>query len=229
MNGYGLTCRQVVMQLTAKATNNKGTASTSEVLYLTVVPDIAPVVLITNPVNGSSYTAPATIDLNANASDVDGTIKKVDFYNGSTLLFTENDAPYFRSWPGVPVGKYSITAKATDNNGKITTSAPVAISVTAASRSFMKEEKLDSPKELLNLNVNPNPVAGTLRISVQGLQINNRSTISVLSVSGAEIKTIRRGALNKTVQLDVSSLSGGVYFIKVVNGDRVLYKQFVKL
>jgi hypothetical protein len=33
----------------------------------------------------------------------------------------------------------------------------------------------------------------------------------------------------KLVQLDVSSLVSGVYTIKVINGEKVAYKQFVKL
>jgi len=215
--------------ITAKATDNNGRVTTSQPVAISVVANVAPMVSITSPANHTTYVSPATIILSADASDVDGTIKKVDFYNGSTLLFTENDAPYFRSWPDVPDGNYSITAIATDNEGKITTSIPVAISVIAASRSLVKEDKLNSSKEPLSLNLNPNPVANILNISVHGLQTNNRSTISVLSVSGAVIKIIQPGALSKKIQLDVSSLSGGVYFIKVINGDKIIYKQFVKL
>ena len=143
--------------------------------------------------------------------------------------FTETVAPFQRKWYSVPVGNYSITAKATDNTGRTTTSAPVAISVIAAARSLMKDDESNSSKELLSLNINPNPVSSTLNISIHGLQTNVRSTMSVLSVSGAVIKTITPATANKNVQLDISSLSSGVYFIKVINGDKVLYKQFVKL
>jgi len=43
------------------------------------------------------------------------------------------------------------------------------------------------------------------------------------------MKIIQSNILSKNVQLDVSSLSAGMYLIKVINGDKVLYKQFVKL
>ena len=43
------------------------------------------------------------------------------------------------------------------------------------------------------------------------------------------MKTIYANATNKIVQLDVSSFASGVYTAKVVNGDKVMYKQFVKL
>ena len=109
----------------------------------------------------------------------------------------------------------------------MTTSAPITISGTVVARSMAVADKLNSSKEeLLILNVNPNPVVNTLTIS--GLQTDSKSVISVLSVSGAVIKTIQPGTSNKNVQVDVSSLSGGVYFIKVIKGDKVLYKQFVK-
>ncbi len=101
--------------------------------------------------------------------------------------------------------------------------------VTTAAGSLMKQDQTNSLQESLSLNVSPNPAAKTLNISINGLQTNNRSAISVLSVSGAVIKTIQPGALDKNVQLDVSSLTSGVYFIKVTNGDRIFYKQFVKL
>ena len=146
-----------------------------------------------------------------------------------TLIFTEQAAPFERKWYNVREGNYSLTAVATDNNGKQTTSAPVAISVTAAGNSIVTAGKLNFSNRPLSLNVNPNPVAKTLNVSIYGLQTNNRSTISVLSVSGVIIKTIQSNTLNKNVQLDVSSLSAGVYFIKVISGDKVVYKQFVKL
>jgi hypothetical protein len=43
------------------------------------------------------------------------------------------------------------------------------------------------------------------------------------------MKTIQLNNLNKVVQLDVSSLVSGVYIVKVMSGDKVMYKQFVKM
>ena len=77
--------------------------------------------------------------------------------------------------------------------------------------------------------LNPNPANNILNISVDGFPANNRSTISLLSVSGVVIKTIRSSSLNKITQMNVSSLSAGVYYIKVMNGGKILYKQFVKI
>jgi hypothetical protein len=81
----------------------------------------------------------------------------------------------------------------------------------------------------LSLKVGPVPARSTLQIYTKGLQLNKQSTISVISSSGVVMKTIQSNASDKVVQLDVSSLASGVYTIKVINGGKVAYKQFVKL
>ena len=48
-----------------------------------------PTVSITGPAAGATFTAPATIAVTATASDTDGTIAKVDFYRGSTLMASD--------------------------------------------------------------------------------------------------------------------------------------------
>ena len=92
----------------------------------------APAVSLTAPAANATFGAPATVNLTANASDTDGTISSVSFYNGTTLLGTDTSAPYSYSWTNVAAGTYSLTAKATDNKGATTTSAAVAITVNAA-------------------------------------------------------------------------------------------------
>jgi xyloglucan-specific exo-beta-1,4-glucanase len=121
--------------LTAKATDNAGAITTSAAVSISVTAasNQAPTVSITSPANNTSFTAPASITINANAADADGTVSKVDFYNGTTLLGSDATSPYSFAWSSVAAGTYSLTAKATDNAGAITTSAAVSISVTAAS------------------------------------------------------------------------------------------------
>ncbi|MDP9863205.1 MULTISPECIES: glycoside hydrolase family 48 protein [Streptosporangium] len=90
-----------------------------------------PTARITKPVAGATFTAPATVDITADAADGDGTVTKVEFFNGATLLGTDTSAPYAYSWAAVPAGDYSLTARATDDKGAATASAPVGISVQA--------------------------------------------------------------------------------------------------
>ena len=91
--------------------------------------NVPPTVSLTSPSDGSIFGAPATITLNANALDSDGSITKVDFYNGATLLGTDSSRPYSYTWSNVSVGAFALTAKATDNSGATTTSATVNITV----------------------------------------------------------------------------------------------------
>jgi chitinase len=94
--------------------------------------NVSPVVSISSPAGGASFTAPASVTISASATDADGSIAKVDFYNGSTKLGTVTASPYSYTWGSIAAGTYSLTAIATDNGGATTTSAAVSISVTSS-------------------------------------------------------------------------------------------------
>src|SRR5687768_477969 len=74
-----------------------------------IVGNKPPIVSITSPANNTTYVGPATIPLIADAKDPDGTIKKVQFFNGATLLATQNFFPYTYTWHNVPAGEYDFT------------------------------------------------------------------------------------------------------------------------
>ncbi|HEY8400576.1 MAG TPA: Ig-like domain-containing protein, partial [Cytophagaceae bacterium] len=94
-----------------------------------------PTVSITAPGSGATYTAPASFTITATASDPDGSISKVEFYNGTTLLGTDNTSPYSYAWSGVVAGTYTLTAKTYDNSGAVSTSSSVTITVTSGTSS----------------------------------------------------------------------------------------------
>jgi hypothetical protein len=93
----------------------------------------SPTVTLTQPTDGATFAAPATVNLAATASDLDGAVTKVEFFNGSTKLGEDTTAPYTLTWSGVAAGTYALTARATDDLGATTTSA--AARVTVASNS----------------------------------------------------------------------------------------------
>ncbi len=95
-------------------------------------PNQPPTVAITAPANQATFTAPATIALRASASDPDGSVVKVEFFQGTTKLGDDNVAPYQYDWANVAAGSYTLTAKATDTSGASTISAPVTVIVQAA-------------------------------------------------------------------------------------------------
>jgi uncharacterized repeat protein (TIGR02059 family) len=94
------------------------------------IANISPVVAITSPVDNTPYASPASITIKADASDPDGSVTMVEFYNGSTLIGSMSAAPYSFDWIDIGDGVYTLTAIATDNKNAKTTSSAITISVT---------------------------------------------------------------------------------------------------
>jgi len=78
--------------------------------------NLAPVVEITYPTEGDNPPA-GDITITVDASDEDGTITTVEFYDGTTYLGEDTTSPYSFTWSSVTDGCYSITAKAIDDGG----------------------------------------------------------------------------------------------------------------
>ena len=87
--------------------------------YVRVYEEVAtaePTVTITTPANGATLPT-GDILIEATASDADGTVDRVEFFNGSSYLGQDTSAPYSYTWPGVTDGCYTIVAKAIDDLG----------------------------------------------------------------------------------------------------------------
>ncbi|HEX6124569.1 MAG TPA: Ig-like domain-containing protein, partial [Pyrinomonadaceae bacterium] len=98
-------------------------------------------VAMTSPTNGQIFTAPATIDLAANASSQAGTITKVEFFrrnlNGSgTLIATDTEAPYQHQLTGIAAGTHRYFARATDATSAVAESDNVTVSVVLPTVTF---------------------------------------------------------------------------------------------
>ncbi|PVY38664.1 Ig-like domain-containing protein, partial [Pontibacter virosus] len=120
-------------QITARALDNAGASTTSAAVSVTVnaPANQLPAVALASPTDGDSFTAPASITLGATASDPDGTITKVEFFQNETKLGEDLTSPYTYNWSNVEAGTYQLSARATDNAGAISTSTVVSITVTA--------------------------------------------------------------------------------------------------
>jgi hypothetical protein len=91
--------------------------------------NIPPTASITNPTEGASFTAPANLTIAAAAADTDGSVTLVEFFANGALIGSDNSLPYSFNWTNVNQGAYALTARATDDDGAQTTSAPVNIVV----------------------------------------------------------------------------------------------------
>jgi hypothetical protein len=90
---------------------------------------IAPLVSITSPANGAVIAPNTNVTIQADASDADGTVTKVEFYEGENYLGQDLSSPYSFTWNNVPEGQYILTAVATDNEELSTVSEPITIRV----------------------------------------------------------------------------------------------------
>ncbi len=120
----------------AEAQNNK--ICFIEVKGEGVTTNRPPAVSMAVPADGATFTAPANILLAAHASDTDGMVKTVEFFQGTTRLGLRTnyppgsmrlDNPFYLEWANVLPGSYTLTAKATDDRGLTATSPPVRITV----------------------------------------------------------------------------------------------------
>ena len=94
--------------------------------------NIWPTVSITAPLNGDIFHQGEDIVIEADASDSDGNVTKVEFYcQGDTKLGEDTNAPYSYTWNNAPIGRYSLAARATDNNDATRVSLPVSVGVTS--------------------------------------------------------------------------------------------------
>jgi hypothetical protein len=95
------------------------------------IANAAPVVAVASPVSGANFTAPATITLKANASDVGDTIKTVSFWSNDRLIGNAKlaDNVYTLEWTNVRAGFYTVYAIALDSHGAKTKSAAIYFSV----------------------------------------------------------------------------------------------------
>src|SRR5262249_51873533 len=82
------------------------------------------------PVDGATFTNPATVRIQAAATDADGSVTNVQFFDGTVLLTNVASTPYELS-AQLAIGSHVLTAVATDNLGTSTTSTPVTVNVTA--------------------------------------------------------------------------------------------------
>jgi hypothetical protein len=119
-------------RLTAVATDSSNLSTTSAPVDITVqaVP-VPPTVAITSPTQGTTVTG-TSVALAATASDSDGTVTRVVYYANGITVATVTSAPWSATWSSVAAGTYRLTAVATDSSNLSTTSAPVDISVEAA-------------------------------------------------------------------------------------------------
>jgi hypothetical protein len=90
--------------------------------------EIPPVVNIIYPDNNAEFSIQNVFTILAEASDLDGTIQQLEFFENDVLIGTSTTEPYMIEWYFETIGSYDLTAVATDNDGNTATSPVVTVS-----------------------------------------------------------------------------------------------------
>jgi plastocyanin len=157
-----------------------------------------PVVSITSPTNGASFTAPAVVPINANASDPDGSVTNVAFFDGNTFLGGTNQTPYSVTTT-LGAGVHPLTAVATDNLGLSATSSVVSVTVSA----------LNSPPSVTITNPLDNTVFGnTDSVGVRGVATDSDGSVTNIQVFNGTV--LLRTFTNAPFSFNATAISGSL-------------------
>ena len=118
--------------------------SLHSVEFLPTVVLVPPTVAITNPASGTVFAAPASITIQATATNGSGTITNVQFLIGSIVLTNKATAPFSAVTNNLASGSYTVSAVASDNNGLRATNTATISVVTPLTVTLTSSAKLSS-------------------------------------------------------------------------------------
>ena len=84
--------------------------------------EIGPMVSLLQPADSSFLSAGDSVQIEAEATDLDGEIASISLYANDTLLSTVDSSYFLFTWREIPKGVFRIFAIATDNDGNTDTS-----------------------------------------------------------------------------------------------------------
>ena len=167
--------------LSAKVYDNMGATGTSNPLVVAVGgggggggggTNQPPTVSITAASNAIS--AGGTTGLTATATDPDGTIAKVEFYDGATLIGTDTSSPFTFNFTSTVVGNHALRAIAYDNLNASTASATINVQVNAVAGSTLPRVTLTPSTTLV-------APGGTVTLTATATAQATGATISTVS------------------------------------------------
>ena len=122
----------VGLALTSQADGVLNTSVFDNVFVLTDSANAPPTLSVSAPQIGSVFASPGAFSIDATAADAGGSVSRVDFYQGSTLIGTDATPPYSLPVSGLSEGAYIYTVMATDNLNATTASVPIGVTVSSS-------------------------------------------------------------------------------------------------
>ena len=178
-----------------------------------------PTVSLLSPINNATVFMNTPVNVSANASDPDGTVKKVEFFAGSSLIGVDNTYPYSVEWTPTQLGVTGILAKSIDNDGKFKFTNANVIKVVAKT-TVIKEDENN-----IGFRVFPVPATDVLEIILSNTNDPN-GTIEVRDILG---KILIKEPINDTrKQINVGNLHAGIYFVTLVIAKQRYTRKIIK-
>ena len=209
--------------LTAAATDNSNSRKVSAAVTVVVEKAAAavnqiPSVVISSHTNSDTVVAPSTITLTAHASDGDGSVVKVEYFNGQEKIGESLVHPWTFSFECQKAGTYEITAKASDNLSATATSAPVLISV------VFKREYPDL------INLYPNPNNGHFTVDMNSIaEYDEESALAIVNLQGRTIYRDNISPGESSRLIDITNSLSGNYILIITSRDGILAtRNFIK-
>ncbi|HLG02320.1 MAG TPA: T9SS type A sorting domain-containing protein, partial [Bacteroidia bacterium] len=183
-------------------TDANGCSAASSVTIVTV--NSAPSVTL-----GSDTTICTSSQLTLNA----GNFSSYQWQDNSTLstLLVDGNT--------LGTGTYTFFVNVVDMNG-CSASDTAAISITVCTGI--------SDLGMINVNISPNPTEGILNLMIGNFQ-GNKLDIEIMNAEGQIVysKKIFSNSDGFSGQLDISTLSKGVYYLKIIDGEKVSFHKIV--
>jgi outer membrane protein assembly factor BamB len=114
--------------LSARAVDDQGDTNVSPVTVVKV--DAYPAIELIEPVDGSRLNTDDPLVLHAAPVDSDGTVTRVQFFDGAQLLGETVAEPHLLTVPNFSLGEHALFARVLDDWGASSRSRPITVTVT---------------------------------------------------------------------------------------------------
>lgn len=157
-----------------------------------------PTVTITNPSSGTLLNAPAITEILAVATDTDGSVTNVIFYDGTNSLGFAPTSPYSIA-ANLAGGSHALTAIATDNLGLFATSSVVNVTL------------ISGPPILTGSRLRTTNLQ-SLRLNWPGIYLNYTLQSNSGSLLNPADWSDVRGVSNNSITVPVDGAKANVFF-----------------
>ncbi|WP_157807317.1 Ig-like domain-containing protein [Hymenobacter chitinivorans] len=174
--------------------------------------NVAPTVSLTSP-GTSTVTAGTVLNLTATAADADGSVAKVEFFNGATKLGEDTSAPYQLSYTAAAAGTLTLSARATDNAGATTNSASVTVTVgtvTSTTNNFYRGININGPAVTIDGNA-WQASSGAAGVTLTGIPFANQNIALNPATDATRASMIRSSVYGRDAAIAVGSMPSGTY------------------